>query len=216
MANKKTTGRPAGRPKGVEMHSGLIKGTKGTFQLTGLTKAQMDWCNNLIKGNNRTQSARMAYPNSGESSAAHLAMRNWRNKNCQRYLEDQLMNSSMVDMSMRRLKQLVDATKLVPLGEEGPLEVPDNPVRLKAVENVLKLMLQIAKESPTDPEGAYNDTFWEDWYRQEYGSDPSKQELKEFKGKNIEVDATELQERLFSSVPVERCMSYDPADYIDD
>jgi len=68
-------------------HQGLIRGTKGTVQLTGLTKKQLDWCNNLIKGQNRTEAARNAYPNAKNTNVlASLALQNWRNKNCMKYL----------------------------------------------------------------------------------------------------------------------------------
>ncbi len=186
------------------------------MQLTGLTKKQLDWCNNLIAGQNRTEAARNAYPNAKNTNVlASLALQNWRNKNCQRYLEEQLMNSEVVDKATKRLFQLIDAEKTVIIGDERE-KVPENGVRLQASLALVKLQREIAAANPADPEGAYVDTFWQDWYKSEHGTDPTPAELKKFKGENITVEAEEVQERLFSSEPVEKKkMSYNPDDFTD-
>jgi len=199
----------------MAQHQGLIRGTKGTVQLTGLTKKQLDWCNNLIKGQNRTEAARNAYPNAKNTNVlASLALQNWRNKNCQRYLEEQLMNSEIVDKATKRLFQLVDAEKTVVFGDERE-KVPENNIRLHASLALVKLQREIAKENPADPDGAYVDTFWQDWYKSEYGTDPTPAELKQFKGENITVEAEEIQQRLFSSEPIKRKFSVNPKDFTD-
>jgi len=199
-----------------ERGEGLVRGTKGTVQLTGLTKKQLDWCNNLIKGQNRSEAARNAYPSANASSVGSLAIQNWRNKNCQRYLEEQLMNSEIVDKATRRLFQLVDAEKTVIIGDERE-KVPENNIRLQASTTLIKLQREIAKENPADPEGAYVDTFWQDWYKSENGTDPTPAELKQFKGDNITVEAEEIQQRLFSSEPIKKgTVSFDPATFTDD
>ena len=198
-----------------ERGEGLVRGTKGTVQLTGLTKKQLDWCNNLIEGQNRSEAVRNAYPNANTNTVGSLALQNWRNKNCQRYLEQQLMNSEIVDRCTKRLFQLVDATKIVSFGD-GMEEVPENNIRLQASLALVKLQREIAKENPADPDGAYVDTFWQDWYKQEHeGIDPTPAELKRFKGENIEVEAEEVQERLFSSEPVKKKFSINPNDFTD-
>jgi len=199
---------------------GLVRGTKGTVQMTGLTKKQLDWCNNLIKGQNRTEAARNAYPSANGSSVGSLAIQNWRNKNCQRYLEEQLMNSEIVDKATRRLFQLIDATKTVVLDGERE-KVPENGVRLKASLALVTLQREIARENPADPDGAYVDTFWQDWYKSEHGTEPTPAELKRFKGDNIEVESEEVQDqlerRMFSSEPVKKgTVSLDPATFTDD
>jgi len=199
----------------MAQHQGLIRGTKGTVQLTGLTKKQLDWCNNLIKGQNRTEAARNAYPNAKNTNVlASLALQNWRNKNCQKYLEEQLMTAEIVDKATRRLFELVDATKTVIIGDERE-KVPENNIRLQASLALVKLQREIAKENPADPDGAYVDTFWQDWYKQEHGTDPTPAELKKFKGDNIEVEAEEVQSRLFSSEPIKRKFSVNPKDFTD-
>jgi len=197
-----------------ERGEGLVRGTKGTVQLTGLTKKQLDWCNNLIKGQNRSEAARNAYPNANASSVGSLAIQNWRNKNCQRYLEQQLMTSEIVDKATKRLFELVDAEKTVIIGDERE-KVPENNIRLQASLALVKLQREIAKENPADPDGAYVDTFWQDWYKQEHGTDPTPAELKRFKGENIEVEAEEVQSRLFSSEPLKRKFSVNPKDFTD-
>ncbi len=199
----------------MAQHQGLIRGTKGTVQLTGLTKKQLDWCNNLIKGQNRTEAARNAYPNAKNTNVlASLALQNWRNKNCQKYLEEQLMTAEIVDKATRRLFELVDATKTVIIGDERE-KVPENNIRLQASLALVKLQREIAKENPADPDGAYVDTFWQDWYKQEHGTDPTPAELKKFKGDNVEVEAEEVQSRLFSSEPIKRKFSVNPKDFTD-
>jgi len=201
----------------MAQHQGLIRGTKGTVQLTGLTKKQLDWCNNLIKGQNRTEAARNAYPNAKNTNVlASLALQNWRNKNCQRYLEEQLMNSEIVDRCTKRLFQLVDSTKFQIIDGDC-MEVPNDRIRFQASLALVKLQREIAKENPADPDGAYVDTFWQDWYKQEHGTEPTPAELKQFKGENIEVEAEEVQSRLFSSEPIKKgTVSFDPADFTDD
>ncbi len=114
-----------------ERGEGLIRGTKGTVQLTGLTKKQLDWCNNLIKGQNRSEAVRNAYPNANANTVGSLAIQNWRNKNCQKYLEEQLMTAEIVDKATKRLFELVDATKTVIIGDERE-KVPENNIRLQA------------------------------------------------------------------------------------
>jgi len=204
MANERTRGE------------GLIRGTKGTVQMTGLTKKQLDWCNNLIKGQNRSESARNAYPAANAASVNSLAIQNWRNKNCQRYLEEQLMNSEIVDKAAHRLFELVDATKPFVFGDDVE-QIPENNIRLQASLALVKLQREIAKENPADPEGAYVDTFWQDWYKRENGTDPTPEELSKFKADHITVDATEVQQRLFSSTPVtNRRVSFDPKDFVDE
>ncbi len=194
----------------------MIRGTKGTVQLTGLTKKQLDWCNNLIEGQNRSEAVRNAYPNANTNTVGSLAFQNWRNKNCQKYLEEQLMNSEIVDKATRRLFELVDAEKTVIIGDERE-KVPENNIRLQAATTLIKLQREIALANPADPDAAYVDTFWQDWYRQEHeGIDPTPAELKKFKGENIEVEAEEVQTRLFSSEPIEKKkMSYNPNDFTD-
>ncbi len=191
-----------------------MRGTKGTVQLTGLTKKQLDWCNNLIEGQNRSEAVRNAYPNANTNTVGSLALQNWRNKNCQRYLEQKLMNSEIVDKATRRLFQLVDSTKLQSVDGES-MEVPNDAIRLQASTTLIKLQREIAKENPADPYGAYVDTFWQDWYKSEHGTDPTPAELKKFKGENIEVEAEEVQERLFSSEPVKKKFSINPKDFTD-
>jgi len=197
-----------------ERGEGLIRGTKGTVQLTGLTKKQLDWCNNLIEGQNRSEAVRNAYPNANANTVGSLALQNWRNKNCQRYLEEQLMNSEVVDKATKRLFQLIDAEKTVIIGDERE-KVPENNIRLQASLALVKLQREIAKENPADPDGAYVDTFWQDWYKQEHGVDATPEELKKFKGQNITVDAEEVQSRLFSSEPVKKKFSVNPKDFTD-
>ena len=80
---------------------------------------------------------------------------------------------------------------------------------------LVKLQREIAKENPADPDGAYVDTFWQDWYKQENGTEPTPAELKKFKGENIEVEAEEVQQRLFSSEPIKRKFSVNPKDFTD-
>lgn len=186
-----------------ERGEGLVRGTKGTVQLTGLTKKQLDWCNNLIEGQNRSEAVRNAYPNAKATTIGSLALQNWRNKNCQRYLEQKLMNSEIVDKATKRLFQLVDSTKLQSIDGDS-MEVPNDAIRLQASTTLIKLQREIAKENPADPDGAYVDTFWLDWYKQEHGTDPTPAELKQFKGENIEVEAEEVQQRLFSSEPIKK------------
>jgi len=197
-----------------EHGTGLVRGTKGTVRLTGLTKKQLDWCNNLIKGQNRTQAARQAYPDSNAKTLKNLALQNWRNKNCQRYLEEQLMNSEIVDRCTKRLFQLIDAEKTVSIDGET-MKVPNDRIRFQASMGLVKLQREIAKENPADPEGAYVDTFWLDWYRQEFGTEPTPAELKQFKGDNVTVEAEEVEARLFSSEPIEnKKVSFDPATFV--
>ena len=192
-----------------------MRGTKGTVQLTGLTKKQLDWCNNLIEGQNRSEAVRNAYPNANTNTVGSLALQNWRNKNCQRYLEQQLMTSEIVDKATRRLFQLVDSTKLQSIDGDS-MEVPNDAIRLQASTTLIKLQREIAKENPADPDAAYVDTFWQDWYKQEHdGIEPTPAELKRFKGENIEVAAEEVQERLFSSEPVKKKFSVNPNDFTD-
>jgi len=191
-----------------------VRGTKGTVQLTGLTKKQLDWCNNLIEGQNRSEAVRNAYPNANTNTVGSLALQNWRNKNCQRYLEQRLMNSEIVDRCTKRLFQLVDSTKLQSVDGES-MEVPNDAIRLQASTVLIKLQREIAAANPADPDAAYVDTFWQDWYKSEHGTDPTPAELKRFKGENIEVDAEEVQEQLFSSEPVKKKMSYNPNDFTD-
>jgi len=199
-----------------ERGEGLVRGTKGTVQLTGLTKKQLDWCNNLIEGQNRSEAVRNAYPNAKATTIGSLALQNWRNKNCQRYLEQKLMNSEIVDKATKRLFQLVDSTKLQSIDGDS-MEVPNDAIRLQASTTLIKLQREIAKENPADPDGAYVDTFWLDWYKQEHGTDPTPAELKQFKGENIEVEAEEVQQRLFSSEPIKKgTVSFDPKDFTDD
>ncbi len=194
---------------------GLVRGTKGTVQLTGLTKKQLDWCNNLIEGQNRSEAVRNAYPNANTSTVGSLAFQNWRNKNCMKYLEEQLMNSEIVDRCTKRLFQLVDSTKLQSVDGES-MEVPNDAIRLQASTVLIKLQREIAAANPADPDAAYVDTFWQDWYRQENdGIDPTPAELKKFKGENIEVEAEEVQTRLFSSEPVKKKFSVNPKDFTD-
>ncbi len=201
-----------------ERGEGLVRGTKGTVQLTGLTKKQLDWCNNLIEGQNRSEAVRNAYPNAKATTIGGLALQNWRNKNCQRYLEQQLMTSEIVDKATRRLFQLIDAEKTVIIGDERE-KVPENNIRLQASLALVKLQREIAKENPADPDGAYVDTFWQDWYKSEHGTDPTPAELKNFKGTHIEVDSEEVQEqieqRLFSSEPTKKKFSVNPKDFTD-
>ena len=131
-------------------------------------------------------------------------------------LEEQLMNSEIVDKATRRLFELVDAEKTVIIGDERE-KVPENNIRLQAATTLIKLQREIAKENPADPDGAYVDTFWQDWYKSEYGADPTPADLKRFKGENIEVEAEEIQERLFSSEPIKKgTVSFDPKDFTDD
>ena len=197
-----------------ERGEGLVRGTKGTVQLTGLTKKQLDWCNNLIEGQNRSEAVRNAYPNANTNTVGSLALQNWRNKNCQRYLEQQLMTSEIVDRCTKRLFQLVDSTKIQSIDGESS-EVPNDAIRLQASLALVKLQREIAKENPADPDGAYVDTFWQDWYKSEHGTDPTPAELKQFKGENITVEAEEIQQRLFSSEPIKRKVSFDPSDFTD-
>lgn len=198
-----------------ERGEGLVRGTKGTVQLTGLTKKQLDWCNNLIEGQNRSEAVRNAYPNAKANTIGSLAIQNWRNKNCQRYLEQKLMTSEIVDKATRRLFQLIDSEKTVIIGDERE-KVPNDRIRFQASLALVKLQREIAKENPADPDGAYVDTFWQDWYRQENdGIEPTPAELKKFKGDNVEVQAQEVQSRLFSSEPVEnKKVSFDPATFV--
>jgi len=199
-----------------ERGEGLVRGTKGTVELTGLTKKQLDWCNNLIEGQNRSEAVRNAYPNAKATTIGSLAIQNWRNKNCQRYLEQKLMNSEIVDRCTKRLFQLVDSTKLQSVDGEN-MEVPNDAIRFKASMGLVKLQREIALANPADPDGAYVDTFWQDWYKQEHGTDPTPTELKRFKGDNIEVASEEVQERLFSSKPIKKgTVSFDPATFTDD
>lgn len=193
--------------------SGLVRGTKGTEGMTGLTKAQLDWCNNMIEGDNKHRAAVRAYPNAGGGSVRALASRNWRNKNCQRYLEDQIMTSGVVDKATKELTRLIHATKVVSIDGETE-EVPDNMARLKSIEMYLKLVQAIAKDVPADPDGAYEDTFWSDWYKQEHGHDPSTEELSEFRNNNVEVSSNEVQERLFGSLPAVK-VSFNPNTFVD-
>ncbi len=201
--------------KDADGRHGVPRGTHGTEGMTGLTKMQLDYCNNLIKGDNKVQAARKAYPNSGKGSIKNLAWRNWRNKNCQRYLEDQLMTSDVASKATKELFRLIHATKVVSIDGENE-EVPDNMARLKSIEMYLKLVQTIAKDVPADPEGAFEDTFWIDWYKQENGREPSAEELAEFKGRNVEVSSNEVQERLFGSTalpPVK--VSFNPKTFVD-
>jgi len=197
---------------------GLVRGAKGTVQMTGLTKKQLDWCNNLIKGQNRSEAARNAYPNANTGSVGSLAIQNWRNKNCQRYLEEQLMTSEIVDKCTKRLFQLVDSTK-IQIIDGDCMEVPNDRIRFQASLALVKLQREIAKENPADPDGAYVDTFWQDWYKQEHGTEPTPAELKQFKGNNIVAESEEVQEqiesRLFSSEPIKRKFSVNPKDFTD-
>jgi len=125
------------------------------------------------------------------------------------------MNSEVVDKATRRLFQLVDAEKTVVFGDERE-KVPENNIRLQASLALVKLQREIAKENPADPDGAYVDTFWQDWYKQENdGIDPTPAELKRFKGGHVEVEATEVQERLFSSQPIKKKFSINPKDFTD-
>ena len=125
------------------------------------------------------------------------------------------MNSEIVDKATRRLFELVDATKTVIIGDERE-KVPENNIRLQASLALVKLQREIAKENPADPDGAYVDTFWQDWYKSEHGTEPTPAELKRFKGENIEVEAEEIQQRLFSSEPIKKgTVSLDPATFTD-
>ena len=130
------------------------------------------------------------------------------------------MNSEIVDKATRRLFELVDAEKTVVFGDERE-KVPENNIRLQAATTLIKLQREIAKENPADPDGAYVDTFWTDWYKSEHGTDPTPAELKQFKGDNIEVESEEvlheIESRLFSSEPIKKgTVSFDPATFTDD
>ena len=125
------------------------------------------------------------------------------------------MRSEIVDKATNRLFELVDATKPFIFGDDVE-QVPENGVRLKASLALVKLQREIAKENPADPEGAYVDTFWQDWYKQEHGTAPTAEELSKFKSNHVTVEATEIQERLFSSTPIKRKVSFDPADFLDE
>ena len=206
--NRRGTSNPASR--------GLLRGTKGTVEMTGLTEKQLDWCNNVLEGQNRTQAARNAYPDSVKTTVAGLAVRNWRNKNCQRYLEDQILTTSAVNRSVLKVIAMHEATKTVNIEGEAT-EVPDNPIQLKAALEFIKLQREMSQGSAADPEGAFEDTFWTDWYKQESGVTPTPEQLAAFKSKNITVEAEEVQERLFSSKPeIKGYVPLDPATYVEE
>jgi len=195
-------------------NKGFVRGTKGTVGMTGLTKAQLDYCNNLIGGESKSEAARLAYPKSNAKTVRTTAIRNWRNKNCQRYLEDQVMTNDFVQAAAKRLRKLIDCTKHQIIDGEDT-KVADNTTRLAAVKTWVDFARLVAKSAPTDPEGAFEDTFWLDWYKQVKGEEPTPEKLLEFKGQNIEVEAEEVQARLFSSDPIKKKFSINPKDYIE-
>ena len=147
-----------------------------------------------------------AYDCSNRNSARVMAHRNLNNAKIQAYLHEQLLTMEMVDGGVRRLWELMRATKLVRIGHGKTIQVSDNMASLKALELYFKLFMEFSSNTPEmteQEEQEVEDSYWEMRYMHENGGrKPTASELEKFKEARDDADVEETQTRLFSSQSV--------------
>ncbi len=121
------------------------------FDLTSKQRAFADAY--LESGGNGRKAALQAFSCSSPESASVLAHKNLRNPKVLTYLNYHFSKHGIPDVIVDILKNSLSATKIVKLGGEY-LEVPDHTARLKAVDQVAKILDLYPNpndETPSEP-----------------------------------------------------------------
>ena len=129
-----------------------------------LTPKQKAFADAYIETGSAPGAAMRAYDCSNRNSARVIGHRNLRNPKIQACLHEQLLTMEMVDGGVKRLWELMRATKLVRIGNGKTIQVPDNMARLKALKLYFTLFMEFSVNTPEmteQEEQEVEDSYWE-------------------------------------------------------
>ncbi len=121
------------------------------FDLTSKQRAFADAY--IESGGNRRKAALQAYDCSSPESASVLAHKTLNNPKVVAYLNYHFLRHDMPDAVVETLKESLSATKIIKVGGEYQ-EVPDHTARLKANDQIAKIMGLYSDpkdETPSEP-----------------------------------------------------------------